>query len=175
MSAFSNLSLKKKLIGAFVTVASFTLVVTAIAWWSLAALREKLLEVANVHVPSVRSLGEIRLNLETFKTGRRAMLNPNIDLNDYRETLDRIAQAKESNHRAIKAFSSLEMTPEGAALWRDFQGTWAEWRQSNDEYFRMAGAYAKILEPCISATVPNPGHYSERALAASSRARFRRG
>ena len=96
MLALSNLSLKKKLIAAFVTVASFSLVVTAIAWWSLAALRGKLSDVANVHLPGVRSLGEIRLDAETFKTGRRAMLNPNIDLNDYRGMLDRIAHAKES-------------------------------------------------------------------------------
>ncbi len=71
----------------------------------------------------------------------------------------------------MKTFAALEMTPEGAALWNDFQGTWTDWRQSNDEFFRMAGAYAKILEPCVSATVPNPGHYFDHALDALTAAR----
>ena len=124
MTVFSNLSLKKKLVAAFVAVASITCVVAAIAWWNLAALRGKLSDVANTHLPGVRSLGEIRLSAETFKMVRRAMRDPNLDLNDYRLMLDRIAKAQESYEGAMKTFAALEMTPEKAALWNEFQATW---------------------------------------------------
>jgi len=171
MTIFSNLSLKKKLIAAFVAVASITCIVAAIAWWNLAVLRGKLSDVTNTHLPGVRSLGEIRLNAETFRTARRAMLNPNLDLNDYRVMLDRIAKAHESYEGAMKTFATLEMTPEEVVLWNDLQATWGEWRKSNDEFFRMAGDFAKILEPCVSTQTPNPGEFLNHSLESVAAAR----
>jgi len=171
MTIFSNLNLKKKLIAAFVAVASITCVVAVIVWWNLDVLRGKLSDVTNTHLPGARSLGEIRLNAETFKIARRAMLNPNIDLNDYRLMLDRIAKARESYEAAMKSVAALEMTPEVVALWKDLQATWDDWRKSNDEFFRMAGDYAKILEPCVSTEVPNPGDFLSHSLAAVAAAR----
>ena len=75
MTIFSNLNLKRKLVSAFVAIALITCAVTAIAWWNLTALRGKLSDVTNTHLPSVRSLGDVRLSAETFKMVRRAMRN----------------------------------------------------------------------------------------------------
>jgi methyl-accepting chemotaxis protein len=166
MIGFSNLRLRNKLVFAFVAIASTTCIVAAIAWWNLALLRESHSDVANNQLPGVRSLGEIGLSIETFKTARRAMMNPNIDLNDYREMLDRMAKAEQSYESAMKSFAALEMTAEDAILWKDFQAIWSDWQKSNEEYFRMAGEYSKILEPRVSPQTPNPGNYLNDALAA---------
>ena len=53
--------------------------------------------------------------------------------------------------RALKTFAALDMTPEEAAMWNEFQATWLDWRKANDEFFRMAGDFATILDPCVSA------------------------
>ena len=128
----------------------------AIAWWNLCILRGKLADVANSSLPGVRSLGEVRLSVETFKTVRWAMKNPNLDLNDYRATLDRIAEVQNSYESAFKVFAARDMTPEEAAMWNDFQAAGVDWRTANDEYFRIAGGFAKVLEPIASAQCPIP-------------------
>ncbi|MGA2256453.1 MAG: methyl-accepting chemotaxis protein [Thermoguttaceae bacterium] len=171
MAIFSNLNLKKKLVAAFVAVALITCVVAAIAWWNLAVLRGKLADVSNNYLPSVRSLGEVRLSLETFKLARRAIKDPNLDLNDYRSMLDRAAMTQESNESAFKTFAAREMTPEETTSWNDFQATWADWRKANDEYFRMARGFANVFEPIVSSQVPNPGRLLNYALEASSAVR----
>ena len=71
----------------------------------------------------------------------------------------------------MKTFAALEMTPEGAALWNDFQGTWTDWRQSNDEFFRMAALMPKSSNRAFPPLVPNPGHYFDHALDALTAAR----
>lgn len=84
----------------------------------------------------------------------------------------------------MKTFAALEMTPEGAALWNDFQGTWTDWRQSNDEFFRMAVLMPKSSNrafpplyrtPVITSTMHwtlSPLHVPPRLI---SRGRSRRG
>ena len=166
MTVFSNLNLKTKLVTSFAAIALITCVVTAIAWWNLSVLRGKLSDVANKHLPGVRSLSEIRLSTETFKMVRRTVRDPNLDLNDYRLMLGRIAKAQESYESAMKTFAALEMNRRKAALWNDFQATWIDWRKSNDEYFHVAGDFAKILEARVSAAVPNPGDLLNRSLDA---------
>jgi len=168
---FSNIPLKKKLVAGFVAVASITCVISAIARWNLGVLREKIADVANTHVPGIRSLGDIRLSAETFKTARRTMLNANIDRDDYRRTIERVAAARETYEGAMRQFAALKKTPEQTAIWNEFQGTWSDWQKSNDEFFRMAGDFAAILDPCVSASVPNPGRYLDQSLAAVDAAR----
>jgi methyl-accepting chemotaxis protein len=129
-------------------------------------LRHNLSAVTNNHLPAVRCLGEVRLSAEIFKMARRAMMNPNIDLNDYRLLLDRIAKAQATYESALQTFAALEITPEEAVVWKDFQATWADWRRANDEYFRLAGEIGRILEPCASAQSPNPGRYLNHAITA---------
>ncbi|MGO9114302.1 MAG: methyl-accepting chemotaxis protein, partial [Thermoguttaceae bacterium] len=171
MISLSNLSLKRKLVAAFVAIASITCVVAAIAWWNLGILRGKLSDVANEHLPGVRSLGEVRLSVEMFKMARRAMKDSNLDLNDYRAMLDRIAKAQESCESAFKTFAARNMTSEEAAMWNDFQATWVDWRKANDEYFHIAGGFGKVLESCVSAQVPDPGGLVNHALDAINAAR----
>jgi len=162
----SNLKLKTKLVSAFVAIALVTCVVTAIAWWNLSVLRGKLSDVAKKHLPVVHSLGDIRLGLEMFKMSRRAMKDPNLELSDYHLMLDRIARATESYEASMKTLAALDMTPEEAAMWNDFQAKWAEWRKANDEYFHISRGFAEVLEPIASAQLPNPGALLNHTLDA---------
>ena len=168
MIAFSTFSLKKKLVAAFVAIASITCIVAAIAWWNLGVLRGKLSDVANNHLPGVRSLGEVRLSLETYKLARRATKDPNLDLKDYRAMLDRIAKTQESNENAFRIFAARHMTPEETVMWNDFQAMWADWRKANDEYFHVAAGFANVFDRVASPQVPNPGRLLDHTLEANS-------
>ncbi len=168
MIAFSTFSLKKKLVAAFVAIASITCIVAAIAWWNLGVLRGKLSDVANNHLPGVRSLGEVRLSLETYKLARRATKDPNLDLKDYRAMLDRVAKTQESNENAFRIFAARHMTPEETVMWNDFQAMWADWRKANDEYFHVAAGFANVFDRVASPQVPNPGRLLDHTLEANS-------
>ncbi|MEI8373564.1 MAG: methyl-accepting chemotaxis protein [Planctomycetota bacterium] len=171
MSLFTNLSLKTKLIAGFTTVAMIACFVGAAGWWSLSLLHSDLNNVVNTIVPSVQHLSEIETSAERFKAARRALLNPNIDLAEYRKMIDNASKAQAAYDAACKKYASLKLTSDEETVWNAFLATSDQWRQTNDKYFTIAGEYEKILVECVSPLEPNPGDYFHNCLDMKSEAR----
>ncbi len=171
MIRITNVRLKTKLIVGFSAVASIACVVGAAGWWSLSLLHADLRNVVTNCVPSVQYLAEIETCTEQVKTARRAMLNPNIDLADYRQTIDHLGKAQAAYDAACKKYASLDLASDEQTTWNEFLATSEHWRKSNDKYFEMAGEYRKILAECVSSLEPNPGDYFENCLEMRSQAR----
>ena len=143
----------------------------AAGWWNLSLLHADLRDVVTNCVPSVQYLSEIETSTEQFKTARRSMLNPNIDMADYRLTIDHLGKAQAAYDAACKKYASLNLTCDEQTMWNEFLATSEQWRQSNDKYFDMAGEYQKILAACVSSVEPNPGDYFHNCLDMRSEVR----
>jgi methyl-accepting chemotaxis protein len=171
MYRITNVRLKTKLLVGFSVVASIACVVGAAGWWNLSLLHADLRDVVTNCVPSVQYLSEIETSTEQFKTARRSMLNPNIDMADYRLTIDHLGKAQAAYDAACKKYASLNLTCDEQTMWNEFLATSEQWRQSNDKYFDMAGEYQKILAACVSSVEPNPGDYFHNCLDMRSEVR----
>ncbi len=164
MIHITHVSLKTKLIAGFSVVAIIACVVGAAGWLSLSRLHADLLDIVTNRFPSVQYLSEIETCTEQLKTARRAMLNPNIDMAEYRQIVDHAGKAQTAYDAACKKYASLNLTSDEQTMWNDFLATSEPWRECNDKYFGMAAEYPKILAECVSPLQPNPGDYFQNCL-----------
>ncbi|WP_305046364.1 methyl-accepting chemotaxis protein [Geoalkalibacter sp.] len=133
-----NVKLGVKLTGGFLAVALITLVVGLIGWRGVSSLQGQIVEVGEVRLPSVQSLLNMEVGAEQILISQRTLLNPRASEEDRKRQFANVERARQRSQQALDVYAPLPQTPEEAALWRQFEPLWAEFRKENEEFFRMA-------------------------------------
>jgi len=138
MSRFlSNLKLKTKLLGGFLLVAIVTTIVGGIGYWGIVGLGGRIHEIADVRLPSVASLLEIKIGAERVKAVQRTLLDPDLDPVTRERQPQVLAAARKQYEEAWKIYEPLPQTVEEAEVWKQFVPAWQLWRNDNNEFFRL--------------------------------------
>jgi len=138
MSRFlSNLKLKTKLLSGFLLVAVVTAIVGGIGYWGILGLGGRIREIADVRMPSVASLLEIKIGAERVKAVQRTLLDPDLDPVTRERQPENLAAARKQYEEAWKTYEPLPQTAEEAELWKQFVPAWQQWRTDNNEFFRL--------------------------------------
>ena len=139
-----NLTLAKKLMGGFITVAIITLIVGYAGYNGAETLSGHLVEVSDVRLPSIENLLIAEREIESLRVAQRTLLNPNLSDEDFKNQFDIIAKAREKYRAALAIYEPLPQTKEEAEEWARFQPLLQKWANINNESFALAEQLNKL-------------------------------
>jgi len=133
----NNWTIGKKLIASFLAIAVITAGLGLVGYYGAVKSDEALTEIGVVRLPSVQSLLIISENAERIKAAQRTLLSPDLNLADRQRQTERVATARAEYEAAWKVYEPLPQTVEEAALWKEFVPAWQQWRNDNNEFFKL--------------------------------------
>ncbi|MFO7812840.1 MAG: methyl-accepting chemotaxis protein [Pelovirga sp.] len=133
-----NLKLGVKITSGFVVVALITLIVGVLGWRGVDTLNNHLTNVGEVRLPSIASILAIERSAEQVMVSQRTLLNPTLPAEDRERQYRNIEHSREVIGHNWAIYEPLPQTQEEARLWNQLGPVWDNWRQANDEFFRMA-------------------------------------
>lgn len=132
-----NVTLAKKLIGAFLIVAVITLIVGYAGFNGSNNLNGHIIEIARVRLPSIESLLMLERDLEVITKVEKALLNPRLTLEESEENLTEAAEAKERYKKALEIYKPLPQTKEEAEEWGKLEPLLHKAEQGNEKFFEV--------------------------------------
>lgn len=143
---FKNMSLGKKLISGFITVAVITFVVGYIGYSGITKLAAPLYEIAVVRLPSIQNM-LVLSEAQTAVDGlENALLSRNIDLKTREEKYTLLTSIWKRADEAWKIYEPLPQTEEEARTWKDFVPAWESWKKDDEKYIALSKEYDSTIE-----------------------------
>ncbi len=133
-----NVTLAKKLMGGFITVAIITLIVGYAGFNGAMTLGTQIVEIGEVRLPSVESLLIVEKEFEAIRSSQRTLLNPNLNEADRTRQFGNITGARERYSKALEVYAPLPQTPEEAAEYKVFETAMKEWGEVNNRFIKAA-------------------------------------
>ncbi len=132
-----NVTLAKKLIGAFLIVAVITLIVGYAGFNGSDNLNGHIIEIARVRLPSIESLLVLERELEVITKVQKALLNPRLTLEESEESLNEAVEAKEHYKKALEIYKPLPQTKEEAEEWAKLEPLLLKVEPANEKFFEV--------------------------------------
>ncbi|MFZ5952558.1 MAG: methyl-accepting chemotaxis protein [Candidatus Rifleibacteriota bacterium] len=133
-----NVTLGKKLLGGFITVALITLIVGYTGYYGAGVLERNLTEIGKVRLPSIQSLLMAERQLELLTASQKSLLNPNLSDEEFNEHLKIADEAKNDYQAAFRKYEPLPQTREEAEVWQSFKPVLQKWENVNENYLKAA-------------------------------------
>jgi len=143
----SNLSLKTKLVGAFMIVAT---VMSAVAWVGYNGIHHvhaALTEVAVVRSPSMHGLQKIESATIRLRMNNLMVMNPLSSASARSEYPQLQSKAWDVLNAGWKEYEPLPQTVEEAALWRDYTAAFSSWKSEYERLYAAASAHLSESDP----------------------------
>ncbi|WP_457334751.1 methyl-accepting chemotaxis protein [Rhizobacter sp. P5_C2] len=133
----NNLSIRTKLIGGFGLVLAIALLQSLLAIGRLGHVNANATEIASNWLPSVRALGELNLDLTSYRVVRMrlALIDTSLDVEPIEASMKKVEGTFET-HRA--AYQAMISSPEEKAAYEQFAQLWKSYQASSLEMLRMA-------------------------------------
>lgn len=146
---FKNLSLQKKLFGAFALVALVCLLVGLTGWWGSARLNTMLLRVSNEDVPALEAIQSLSQSLAAMKASERTLLDATLPFVERERQYVALKKVREGARQAIEQVGRFDHGVEESALWQDFLAQFAEWETNLDDFLLLSQEFdaEKISNP----------------------------
>jgi len=146
---FKNLSLQKKLFGAFALVALVCLLVGLTGWWGSARLNTMLLRVSNEDVPALEAIQSLSQSLAAMKASERTLLDATLPFVEREREYVALKKVREGARQAIEQVGRFDHGVEESALWQDFLAQFAEWETNLDDFLLLSQEFdaEKISNP----------------------------
>jgi len=132
---FSRLTIRAKLLLAFVGTALTTLVVGAIGYWGLSRYDRCATEVTTRVLPAVEALKTVKIAFQDLRLAQRTLLTQSLSDDQYRQQFDNIAKARETYMAASKRVEELITDENDKKTWQQFIDAVARWRELNNVAF----------------------------------------
>jgi PAS domain S-box-containing protein len=116
-------------------------VVGITGYYGISKLTSHIEEIGVVRLPSISGLKDIQIGGERIKTVQRTLLQPDLAIDVRKRQYDNVAKAREFYEAGWKLYEPLPQTPEEAELWKQFVPAWQEWKNDNNEFFRLMKEY----------------------------------
>lgn len=140
---FAKLSLRAKMLSSF-SVSAFILAVVAwVGYSGVVEVSTGLDEVAEVRSPSMHGLQNMEAGTIRVRMNNLVVMNPEISIEDRNEYPALVAKAFDQIDRGRKEYEPLPQTPEEAALWREYDALWHDWKFEFDKFYPLANASLK--------------------------------
>lgn len=133
MAWFENLSISRKLLGAFLLVGVFTVLLGVFAIERLSTANKETTQFQQRSMPAVQAVSEIRAQLGEFRTFELALLarfNEPDALADYQK---RMRDVRQSVATQLTTLTSLNLTPSEKSVVQSIQTQLSEYFSSNED------------------------------------------
>jgi methyl-accepting chemotaxis protein len=133
----SKLSIRAKII----SVVAFLLVAMAgmglLAVYNMRAINAKTVDIATNWLPSVRTLGELRAGIITYRTVvREHMLGETSE--EKAATEKTLAGVVDGNNKTRQSYEAMINSPEERALYNDWSKTWDEYKKGTEDVMALS-------------------------------------
>jgi hypothetical protein len=140
---YKNLSLKQKLIGSFCVVAMILCVVGFVGYRGVSDGKVDIDEINQDCLPSIRSLTTAQKGFLAARMYCVAITNPDYPderkLN-YRSNMDNCWKLAEDG---LERFEKIPMTAEESGMWKDFQNSFATFKQTYSQFDKEVNEYLR--------------------------------
>jgi PAS domain S-box-containing protein len=138
---FKNMKTATKVVTGFGFGILVMVVVGITGYYGISKLTGHIEEIGVVRLPSISGLKDIQIGGERIKTVQRTLLQPDLAIDVRKRQYDNIVKAREFYEAGWKLYEPLPQTPEEAELWEQFVPAWQEWKNDNNEFFRLMKEY----------------------------------
>jgi methyl-accepting chemotaxis protein len=141
----SQWTIGKKLISAFLAVATITLLLGLAGYYGQVKSNQAIRELGKVRLPSVEALLTISEAQTAVDGTENGLLSRDINLKDRQEKYATFAAAWKRADKAWKVYEPLPQTPEEEATWKKFVPAWEVWKKDHQAYVATCQDYDKTV------------------------------
>jgi methyl-accepting chemotaxis protein len=149
---FARMKTRTKVLVGFGFAIVVAVVVGLVGYTGINRLSGNIDNVGVVCLPSVQALMDIKVGSEQIKNAERTLLNSSLDYTTRHRQQENVKKAREQYEAAWKVYEALPQTTEEAETWKQFVPAWQEWRNDNNEFFRLSQEIEQIIQKCPNAT-----------------------
>jgi len=144
---FNKLKLRTKLIFGFAAVTIIAMVIGLTSYNSINSISQNSDEIANVSLPSIKSLLVISEAQTTLDASENALLATGLSSSGREEQYNRMAEALKRVSDAWKIYEPLPQSKEEAVTWKEFVPAWNEYIKMHEQYVTIAKKYESDATP----------------------------
>jgi methyl-accepting chemotaxis protein len=148
---FAEMKTRTKVLAGFGLAIAVAVIVGVVGYIGINKLSAHVEEFGMVRLPSAQSLFDIKVEGEQIKNTQQTLLNLDIDATTRQRQYGNVKTAREQYEAAWKTYEALPHTPEEIELWKQFVPAWQEWRNDNNEFFRLTREADEIVLKCPGA------------------------
>ncbi|TAK35164.1 MAG: methyl-accepting chemotaxis protein [Chloroflexota bacterium] len=126
-----ELTIRAKLIAAFIVVAVIAAFIGYMSWSTLRAAEADYNEVANVRLPSIVALNSISEALTAISGAERNLLIQDLTAVQLNDLIDQSTAKWEKADKEWKTYETLPQTEEEAVISSQFVPAWNQWKKDN--------------------------------------------
>ncbi len=142
-----NVKIGKKLIGAFLIVATITAIVGGVGFWGLKSVSSDLSEIAANRSPSLVALLRISEAQTAIDGAENALLSTVASESVRRDAWSHFESSKKIVTDAWKIYEPLPQSAEETVVWKDFVPKWNVWMKDHGEYETIIKAWEDNKTP----------------------------
>jgi methyl-accepting chemotaxis protein len=135
-----NLSLKTKLIGAFLVLAVLSAVVGLIGYRGITFAAKAQDKVSSEGIHAVDSLWMLAKGQSDVQRGERTMLLAQATPEEIAAQMKRVKGYLEAAEKGMAKFESIPRNAEEEAAYKELKATWQEWRRLDGEFMAALGS-----------------------------------
>ncbi len=146
-----NLSLRAKLLGGFLIVATLTLIVGGLAFYQLSSLADKSAKISSVDLPGVQESLSLKAEVYTVGQALRTLMSAEVPKDVRLRQFENIKHSRERIAANLEAYSKLAVDDKAKALFEDLKAKIAATRDANNKAQEMAAQLiaSDLLQPDV--------------------------
>ncbi|GAB6106757.1 methyl-accepting chemotaxis protein [Fusibacter bizertensis] len=137
----SNLSLRKKILGGFITVALITVFVGSMALVGINQLNTKSNEIGTDILPSVKAMLNVNVALAAIDGAENILLIQDLSRDQRSDALTTMQNAYLRAQVNIETYKNLPRNDEEEALWSEFLPKWQTWVADHQDFINKEAAF----------------------------------
>jgi len=157
-----RLSLREKLLAAFLGVAAAALLVAGIGYYGLEQARRSIREADRVRLSGARSLLVVCQAQTTVSLAERLLANTRLTSENRQELYGHITQCLNRAEQAWTSYQRLPQTPREAQFASDFLFTWNQWKRGHAEVIALSQKRDELLKQGLDENDPEVAKCDER-------------
>ena len=135
-----NVKIGPKLIGGFVLIATFSLIVGVVGLINLGSMRDHFNEVGRDFLPSIAAVKTLDAAQTAIDGAENAMVAVGVAADQRAAAVKRVEEHKVEFDSAFVAYAAMPKEAEEEAVYRDFTAKKTEWWQHHEEFMRRVRA-----------------------------------
>ncbi|MBD2694822.1 HAMP domain-containing methyl-accepting chemotaxis protein [Anabaena catenula] len=133
----NNMSLQKRLIGAFLFIGAIVLVVSLMGWSVNIKLSSAINTLSTNSIPSIMGLWKINEGQTQIESSEKALLDQKLLITERNAEVVRIKQAWEQIDSGFKQYEPTEKNDDKKKLYEQLLSKWNEWKENHEKLLQI--------------------------------------
>jgi methyl-accepting chemotaxis protein WspA len=131
---FNDMTVRSRLLSCFIFMGVLVFIIGFIGWFSSFRLSQHIDTLANNSLPSINGLWKVNEGQTQIESAERALLNPQISLQERQGELNRMNQAWEQIKMGFEEYKKTPRSQEEEKVYQDLLKAWEEWKKDDEGF-----------------------------------------